>query len=315
MIETEGLATLDTLQTFAGQAMASPLRLLLVRQPGDDDGRPAWDAVVAEVEAAEQAMSRFRATSDVTRLNQAGPDGLAVDRRLAHALVAADRARRVTAGRFDARVLRDLERLGDHGTPLHGPPEPTATSAIRHTRVGRAGMAAVADPVDLGGIGKGLALRWAADRLTALGVRRFLLDAGGDVVARGSAEDDGPWRLGVEDPHGGDEPLAVVALADGAVTTSSVRKRRWRVDGRWVHHLIDPRTGEPANGGLSAVTVAATDPAWAEVWSKALFFGGRRRIGSEARARGLAAWWVTDDGRMEMTPAARQRTLWVADES
>ena len=46
------------------------------------------------------------------------------------------------------------------------------------------------------------------------------------------------------------------------------------------------------------------DPAWAEVWSKVLFLGGRRAIANEARSRGLAAWWVADDGSLEMTPAA-----------
>jgi thiamine biosynthesis lipoprotein len=63
------------------------------------------------------------------------------------------------------------------------------------------------------------------------------------------------------------------------------------------------------------VTVAAPDPAWAEVWSKALFIAGRASIAAEARARGLAAWWFAPDGSLEMTPAARACTIWVAGES
>ena len=58
------------------------------------------------------------------------------------------------------------------------------------------------------------------------------------------------------------------------------------------------------------MTVAGPDAAWAEVWTKALFLAGPSRIGGEARARGLAAWWVTEDGDLEMTPAARQRMRW-----
>ena len=115
---------------------------------------------------------------------------------------------------------------------------------------------------------------------------------------------------------GGTSPVAVVALHDGgAVATSSVRRLRWERDGRVVHHLIDPRTGEPGGDGLLAVTVAGPDPAWAEVWSKALFLEGRRGIGALARARGLAAWWVAPDGTLEMTPAGRVRTAWVAAEA
>ena len=82
-----------------------------------------------------------------------------------------------------------------------------------------------------------------------------------------------------------------------------------------MHHLIDPRTGEPADGELLAVTVAGSDPAWAEIWSKALFVSGRRGIGPLARSRGLAAWWVTEAGALEMTPAARPLTEWVSTEA
>jgi thiamine biosynthesis lipoprotein ApbE len=66
---------------------------------------------------------------------------------------------------------------------------------------------------------------------------------------------------------------------------------------------------------MLAVTVAGPDPAWVEVWSKALFLEGSRRIAAFARARGLAAWWVTTDGALEMTAGARVMTTWVAGEA
>jgi FAD:protein FMN transferase len=172
----------------------------------------------------------------------------------------------------------------------------------------------VADPIDLGGIGKGLALRWTAARLERAGAGDFLVEAGGDLVARGNDPDGTPWQVGIEDPTGGEDP-AVIAVSGLAVATSSVRVNRWVMDGRVVHHLLDPRTGEPANDGLLAVTVAAADPAWAEVWSKALYLAGRPAIANEARSRGIAAWWITDDGALEMTPAARVLTIWVASEA
>ena len=107
-------------------------------------------------------------------------------------------------------------------------------------------------------------------------------------------------------------PIAVVELRIGAIATSSVAVRRWRApDGAEVHHLIDPVSRVPARTGLIAVTVAADDPAWAEVWTKALFLAGREGIRDEARGRGLAAWWIDVDGRLGMTPAARAQTSWV----
>jgi len=137
----------------------------------------------------------------------------------------------------------------------------------------------------------------------------------GAAVGRGPAPQGGPWLVGIEDPAGGGE-RAVIAVPEGAVATSSTRVHAWRTaDGRDVHHLLDPRTGEPGGVGLASVTVAAPDPAWAEVWSKALFLEGVRGIESRARALGLAAWWIAADGGLDMTPAARLRTTWVAGET
>lgn len=313
----------SSLTRFEGWAMASPLRLAIHGLAGDEAGL-AWDEIRDEFEACEQAMSRFRDSSEVTGLNRASVAGesLRVGRRLRRALVAADRARRVTGGRFDARRLRDLDRLGYRGVPIRDPGRPAgpATPASsgdtdRGLELGRDGCVRLAAPVDLGGIGKGLALRWAADivraRLHEGG--GALLEAGGDIVAVGPAPDGEAWLIGVDDPWSGPTPLAVVALLAAAVATSSVAVNRWRSpEGEVVHHLLDPATGAPGGEGLVAVTVHGPDPAWAEVWTKQLFLAGRDGIATLARSLGLAAWWVADDGSLAMTPGARLLTAWSA---
>ncbi len=315
---------------FERRAMGSPLRLTL---SGCDEATASatWTAASEFVEDLEEALSRFRPTSGLTALNRRAGDAepAPVVPALARALAAAASAHRRTGGAFDPRVLADLERLGYRGADL--PPLPAVGGASSDTPISRpvfgdgrwlhleprSGRAAVAAPVDLGGIGKGLVLRWAFRRIARLpdlgNGRGALLEAGGDLVARGPAPQGGPWLVGIEDPAGREE-RAVVAVADGAVATSSVRVHAWRTDdGQSVHHLLDPRTGEPGGAGLASVTVAGPDPAWAEVWSKALFLEGARGIGPRARAMGLAAWWIRDDGLLEMTPAARPRTAWLAD--
>ncbi|MEO8272856.1 MAG: FAD:protein FMN transferase [Chloroflexota bacterium] len=320
-------STADTKR--AGRALGSPLRLTVAAGP---HGWPvdaqvvdrAWseiERVFAEVDAG---MSRFRDDSELTRLNLAHAPVLGLSRLLVAALTAADRATRMTQGRFDARVLRDLERLGFAGVPqvrdgeASTPgPAPAAGPGRLVRRSGRHGAIELLAPVDLGGIGKGLALRWAAAAAGAvLGDAGFLLDAGGDLVSHGMRAGE-PWSIGIEDPTAGGDPLAVVVLhRDQAIATSSVRiASTVGADGRLVHHLIDPRTGEPGGAGLAAVTVAWRDPAWAEVWSKALFLEGVTGIADAARSRGLAAWWVHEDGELSMTPAARQQTSWVLAEA
>jgi FAD:protein FMN transferase len=289
----------------------------------------AWAEVIDEFAASDRALSRFLDDAELVALDRSAGTGLAISvgRRLERAVVAAERARRVTDGRFEPRILADLERLGERGADLAAlaaaPADPDGTSdadrpwlARPIARRARRGYLTLERPIDLGGIGKGLALRWAAARLDRLAVDGFLIDAGGDIVLRGDAPEGGSWQVGIEDPLAPkDVPLAVVRPRDGAIATSSISRRRWEHGGRPVHHLIDPTSGLPAWSGLLAVTVAAPDPAWAEVWSKTLFLSGRTGIAAEARSRGLAAWWVAGEGTLAMTPAARAMTVWVREEA
>jgi FAD:protein FMN transferase len=304
--------------TFEDRAMGSPLRLTI---PAGRDTKAAWHTVREEFEHAEQAMSRFRETSELSKLNRlVGPGrAIVVSDRLRIALIAAERARRVTDGRFDARVLDDLDRLGYRGADLGSDAASGGEVDRGGASVRRSNRSAliVEQRIDLGGIGKGLTLRWAAARLDRLGLATYLLEAGGDLVARGRPLDAESWIVGIEDPDGGSGLRATIAVGPerGAVATSSVRINQWTVGGRSVHHLLDPSTGEPGGDGLASVTVAGQDPAWAEVWSKTLFLAGAAAVGEDARARGLAAWWIDDAGRLGMTPTARVMTAWVAGES
>jgi thiamine biosynthesis lipoprotein len=166
-------------------------------------------------------------------------------------------------------------------------------------------------PIDLGGIGKGLAVRWAGEQLRHAG-DSVMVDAGGDCLFTGAGPDGSGWRVGVEDPRGGSEPVAVLVLADNACATSSVRVRNWRSGGRTVHHLIDPRTGESGGDGLLSVSVIHDDPAWAEVWSKTFFLAGATGVAAAAAHHGAAALWVHTDGRLGISDAALPFVLWTA---
>jgi thiamine biosynthesis lipoprotein len=320
---------------FSGRALGSRLKLF-VSVPTDaapdalrNRAEAAWSAVAGEFGAVDAALSRFREDSELTALNRlAGSGGIAlVSWRLRTMLAIVHRAARLTNGRFDATVLDALERLGEHGAPLVGvdatvrPSSPDGPVALIDSGTPRASLVHIPErPVDSGGIGKGLALRWAAAAAMASlpDAAGLLLDAGGDIVCAGTAPPEG-WAIGVEDPtvpsDQATDPLAVYALFTGGISTSSVAVRNWTAaDGSHVHHLVDPVTREPARTGLVAVSVAGPDPAWNEVWSKALFLGGSESIGEEARRRGLAAWWVDERGRLGMTPEARFRSTWIAEE-
>lgn len=269
----------------------------------------------------ETACTRFDARSPLMRVNAVPDRWHDVPAVLFRALGEAYRAHQRTKGRFDPRVFQDLVGLGyDRSLDFaHGPVEtprggngsrrPLGPWRPRFRGGPRPRVHVGARPVDLGGIGKGLALRWAAGRLREE-AEEFLIDAGGDIACRGGGPEGDGWRVAVEDPRGGSRPVAVVALRDGACATSSIRLRRWRCGGRSAHHLVDPRTGRPGGAGLLAVTVVAPDPAEAEVSTKALFLAGRDEVGAEASRLGLAALWVGSDGRVGETARFGEHVVW-----
>ncbi len=301
---------------------------------------PAAEAAMAAArrvfERVEAACTRFDANSPLMQANAEPMRWHDVPHELASAVMEASRAHVVTHGVFDPRVLEDLVRLGyDHSWPQDEPgpglasahdvgpcrtrssyrgPVPAVPTVWRprweddglQARVHLGGQ-----PIDLGGIGKGLAVRWAAGQLRDVG-EASMVAAGGDCQFAGPTPSGQGWRVGVEDPRGGVDPLAVLEISDGACATSSTRVRRWNVDGRQVHHLIDPRTGDSGGEGLLSVTVLHADVAWAEVWSKTLFLAGASQVKASADEHGLAAAWVEAQGDLHVNAAASAQVIWSA---
>ena len=151
--------------------------------------------------------------------------------------------------------------------------------------------------LDFGGIAKG----WAADK-TCAALRRYgpaLVDAGGDISASGPRADGSPWPVGVANPFLADEILFTLALVKGGVATSGRDYRKWIVDGRLRHHIIDPRTGEPAETDVVTATVIAPDARRAEAAAKtALILGSNAGVEWLNRHHDLAGMMVLEDRRI-----------------
>jgi thiamine biosynthesis lipoprotein len=163
--------------------------------------------------------------------------------------------------------------------------------------------------LDLGGIAKG----WAVDRATAM-LRRLgpgLVNAGGDLRAWGDqpgGDDDGQgWLAAVDNPIMPGSDVAWLWVRDGALATSSTATRRW-VGG---HHLIDPRTGRPAETDLVSVTALATEAAQAEVIAKVvLVLGQEAGLVWLAERPGVEAMLVTVGGHVVSTPGLPEIEAW-----
>ncbi len=125
---------------------------------------------------------------------------------------------------------------------------------------------------DLGGMGKGWTVDRAADGLQAH--RAFLVNAGGDLYAQGQPGSDRGWRIALEHPLHADRWMAQVFVLNRGLATSTVMKRRWRQAGQLAHHLLDPRTGRPAQTDALSVTVLAPRTVLAEIYAKAALILG-----------------------------------------
>jgi thiamine biosynthesis lipoprotein len=311
------LLTQPLIRQFATMGTTARVR---VERPGPDAERGV-DAVEELFRAVDAQCTRFDPASPLMRANAAG--GWHQVPQWCYAALEEAAAAHVRTGRlFDPRVLTELVELGYATSlpfttgpvslpPRHSRPVRTVRVSPWQPRFDAAARAVAVGPaaVDLGGIAKGLAVRWAADVLRS-SADTFFVDAGGDGYFAGAGPAGRGWSVGVEDPLGGTEPVAVLAVRDQACATSSTRLRQWRVGGRGAHHLIDPRTGGPSAGGLASVTVVGPDPAAAEVWSKTLFLHGAERISSVAVAEGIPALWVREDGGIGATENLGPTLVW-----
>lgn len=236
------------------------------------DAEGAARMVITEVRRLEERWSRFRADSDISRVNTAEGSRIAVAPETIAILREAIAWWRATEGLFDPTVLKALVAAGydrdfavGHGPILDGLAAPGCTGIVLDDELGLVQLPpGVA--IDLGGIGKGSAVDHVVGSLRHLD--GGLIDLGGDLRVWGDAPTGDGWPVAVEDLRDG-TTAAVLWLAQGAVATSSTLRRAWADGGRTAHHLIDPRTGRPVRGEVVSVTVVAGRAAAAEVLAKA----------------------------------------------
>ncbi len=159
--------------------------------------------------------------------------------------------------------------------------------------------------LDFGAIGKGYGIDLAIDHLRELGIRNAIVNAGGDLRAIGDRSGH-PWRIAIRHPNGG--VFAILQIAgDESVFTSGDYERNFIYEGKTYHHIIDPRTGWPAEGTRS-VTVVHSDATTADAAATALFIAGSEGWYPIARRLGIRYVLLLDSqGRIHMNPAMAKR--------
>ena len=272
--------------------------------------RAALVKAFMEMERVEHLLSRHMPESEVSHINRAA--GSAPVKVSAETFALLERSRAyseqyeglfdVTIGPVsalwgfsddrpvtvpDAAVLDSLRHLVDYHHMLLNDRDTTVFLT-------RPGM-----QLDLGGVAKGYAIDRAVAVLRAEGLRNFLVDAGGDLYAAGTKGDGRRWRVGIKHPRRPDDLAATLELQDQAVATSGDYERFVLVDGRRYHHIIDPRTGYPADHYQSVTVLAPTAEA-ADALATYLFIAGPDRMP-------VSSYAVIDTtGRLRFDPSLAQ---------
>lgn len=275
--------------------------------------QPALAAAEALFRANEAALSRFLPSSELSQVNGRCGQWTAVSPLFWAVLTEALRLAADTNGLFDPTLLKALEQAGyNRSFELleANPSAPDSGGWLAKPHLGR-WSEVECDPerravrlphgvgLDFGGIAKGYTAAQAVADLSAWGA--CLVSAGGDVTA-GEPPDGWPgWPVALENAHDGGD-VWTIWLANATLATSGQDYRRWQINGRSAHHLINPTTGQPAESDVLTATVWSPQATHAEAWAKTALILGCGQGAEAVESHGLAAAFVTTDNHITLTP-------------
>lgn len=272
------------------------------------------------VESLDQRLAMWRPDSELATFNATAGSGRAVtvSADLDACLNLALELWRASQGAFDptvgpltqawwrarqeSRLLTDAELeallplVGADGLRRQQPWEPGAPVHQAAWRLERPGM-----QVDLGAVAKGHAQDRVAALFASRGLRRFLLNAGGQVYARGRRPDGRPWRVGIQHPRHEGRVAAILELEDACLSTSGDNSQFSVIKGQRVHHLLDPRTGRSVEGMASASALVALG-------------SGRQNAGALSDAASTAAFVLGPQQGLDLWKSLAMEGLVIAED-
>jgi len=300
------------METFRFRAMNTGI--LLAAEGDHDLVRKGFEKAQQYIDDSERRFTRFSDDSELSQLNRAAGTWFRASGDMTFVISLAKLYAEQTDGLFNPSILPDLERIGyDRSMDLIRAEDSLLppTRFASNPDVGLLpldGLLVRPDEnliylphgmrLDLGGIAKG----WIAEQAAVVLAEyssACLVDAGGDMFMVGTPEGQAFWQIELEDPLHTDLSLTSLDVPPGAIATSSIAKRKWMQGGIPRHHLLDPRTGEPAITDWLSVTVLAPHADMAEVFAKAFLIAGPGEVETIAQAAPEVHYLAVDqEGRI-----------------
>ncbi len=262
------------------------MNTVILLEAEDPEAAQAFDTAQSFIEISEQRFTRFKETSELSALNRSAGNWFSASSEMMELMTTAMHCHKATGGLFDPSVLPYLEAagytqsmdqlwlLGPNQQSEHYPHKGTSPfTAVEIDKTKNRIRLPKDMKIDLGGIAKGWIAEKAA-KLMAVHSPVCAANAGGDMFLIGHPRGQQNWEIILEDPRNPTQDLMILLIEKGAVATSSVTKRVWHQGEVKRHHLIDPRSGQPAEAMWLSVTVFAPNAALAETFAKSILIAG-----------------------------------------
>ncbi|MDO4571262.1 MAG: FAD:protein FMN transferase [Planctomycetia bacterium] len=301
---------------FSGETMGTQWNASVVtpKPLSDEEKEEAQNAVERALKGVDFRMSTWQNFTELSRLNQSNESENKISTELAKVLRAALAISQKTDGAYDitSGALVNLWKFGptrEDQTLPDFPSDDEIAQAKKKVDFRSLDIIENSDGdliikrqlpgvyIDLSSIAKGYGADCAADGLRELGYSNFMVEVGGEVVARGTNLWGEPWRLGIEKPVPGATSLyGAVELNDCALATSGdYRNFRMNADKR-LSHIVDPRTGRPTEHTLVSVSVLADSCMAADGWATALMVLGPEEGQKIAKRENISALFLVQNG-------------------
>jgi FAD:protein FMN transferase len=310
---------------FEGSAMGTTYVVRLGKTVSESERIGLARAIDAALEDVNRKMSNYLPDSEISRFNQAAPDvPVQVSTETFDVVREAVRVSEATGGAFDVTVA-PLVRLWGFGAGASVPSEPPSASEIERARslVGSGNILLDDDKIaltkriaglecDLSGIAKGYAVDRVALALEERDHWNYMVEVGGEVRTRGKNASDEAWRIGIEKPVSGARDIErIVPLSGLSMATSGDYRNFEEIEGKRYSHLIDPRTGRPADNRLASVSVVEETCMRADALASGLFVLGPERGYELAVENDLTVLFLvrTAEGKVVEKPTPSFRDL------
>ena len=288
--------------------------ILLAAEGEPERVREGFRAARAFIAESEARFTRFRTDSELAQLNRSAGGWFIASDAMYEVVQQARNLMELTCGLFDPSILgalrqagydRSMDEIRAAGGILPAPANrrfnvrsPLGFSAVEFKPAIHGIHLPDEVQIDLGGIAKGWIAEQAVNVMSS-SARACAVSAGGDMFMRGLPEGEQSWTVALEDPRDPQQTLSILHVRAGAVTTSSLTLRRWLQGQQMQHHIIDPRSGMPAETDWLCVTVSADHMATAEAFAKAILIAGSEYAQALAdRAAGIEFIGVKQDGSL-----------------